>query len=144
MITPPGLAVPTSEDKNIHITEKAGKPIVGLWRVGSKASWSDESEAQSTSSNINLRTEKGAIDAHVVVTSYARDDRPQVDVSTTTGPITIRMTRTENSRFDLRAESHSGNITVYLPTDFHGVICNTCLSMRFEPFYLVSVYGNLY
>jgi hypothetical protein len=91
MITPPGLTVPTSEDKNIHITEKAGKPIVGLWRVGSKASWSDESEAQSTSSNINLRTEKGAIDAHVVVTSYARDDRPQVDVSTTTGPITIRM-----------------------------------------------------
>ncbi|CAE6348037.1 unnamed protein product [Rhizoctonia solani] len=122
MITPPGLTVPMSEEKNIQVTEKANKPIVGLWRVGSRASWSDESEEHSTSSNIKLRTEKGAIDAHVVVTSYARDDRPQVDVSSTTGPVTIRMTRTENSRFDLHAESHSGNITVYLPTDFHGVI----------------------
>ncbi|CAE6479610.1 unnamed protein product [Rhizoctonia solani] len=122
MITPPGLTVPMNEEKNIQITEKANKSIVGLWRIGSRASWSDEPEEHPSSSNIKLRTEKGAIDAHVVVTSYARDDRPQVDVSTTTGPLTIRMTRTENSRFDLRAESHSGAITVYLPTDFHGVI----------------------
>ncbi|EUC67357.1 hypothetical protein RSOL_501800, partial [Rhizoctonia solani AG-3 Rhs1AP] len=122
LITPPGLTVPMNEEKIIQITEKASKPIVGLWRVGSRASWSDESEGHSSPSNITLRTEKGAIDAHVMITSFARDDRPSVDVSSTTGPLTIRITRTENSRFDLHAESSSGNITVYLPTDFHGVI----------------------
>ncbi|KAJ1310070.1 hypothetical protein OPQ81_006822 [Rhizoctonia solani] len=122
MVTPPGLTVPMDGEKNIQITEKYNKPIIGLWRVGSHASWSDESEERPSASNINLRTEKGAIDAHVVITSFARDDRPRVDVSTTTGPATIRMTRTENSRFDLHVESNSGTITVYLPTDFHGVI----------------------
>ncbi|CAE6509336.1 unnamed protein product [Rhizoctonia solani] len=122
MVSPSKLSVPTSEEKNIQIIEKAGKPIVGLWRVGSRASWSDESEENLKDSNIQLRTEKGAIDAHIVITSFARDDRPRIDVSTTTGPATIRMTRTENSRFDLHVESNSGNVTVYLPTDFHGVL----------------------
>ncbi|KAG8763986.1 hypothetical protein FRC11_007036 [Ceratobasidium sp. 423] len=91
MPTPPGLTVPTNNEKNIQITKKASKPIVGLWRVGSRASWSDESEERPTASNIKLRTEKGAIDAHVVITSFARDDRPRVNVSSTTGPVTIRM-----------------------------------------------------
>ncbi|CAE6522211.1 unnamed protein product [Rhizoctonia solani] len=119
MITPPGLAI---KEKNVQISEKAGKPIAGLWRVGSRTSWSDESEEDISPSNINLRTERGTINAHIVITSFARDDRPRVDVSSTTGPITIRMTRAENSRFDLHAESNSGTIIVYLPTDFHGVI----------------------
>ncbi|KAH7340587.1 hypothetical protein B0J17DRAFT_325921 [Rhizoctonia solani] len=122
MASPSELSVPMSEEKNIQITEKASKPIVGLWRVGTRASWSDESEESLKTSSVQLRTEKGAVDAHVVITSFARDDRPRIDVSTTTGPATIRMTRTENSRFDLHVESNSGNVTVYLPTDFHGVI----------------------
>ncbi|CAE7153775.1 unnamed protein product [Rhizoctonia solani] len=120
MITPPGLTA--VNEKNILVTEKASKPIVGMWRVGSCASWSNESEEHISPSNIKLRTEKGAIDAHIVVTSFARDDRPCVDVSSTTGSVTVRLTRTENSRFDLHAGSNSGTITVYLPTDFHGVI----------------------
>lgn len=122
LITPPGLVVPVYEEKNIHLFETDAKPIAGLWRVGSQSSWANEPKERDSADNLKLRTEKGAVNAHVVVTSFARDARPTVDVSSTTGPLTIKMTRTENSRFDLRAESQSGTVTVYLPTDFHGVI----------------------
>lgn len=94
MITPPGLAVPVYEEKNIHLFETDAKPIVGLWRVGSQSSWTNESKEHGSADNLKLRTEKGAVNAHVVVTSFARDARPTVDVSSTTGPLTIKMVRT--------------------------------------------------
>jgi hypothetical protein len=91
MVTPPGLQVPVYEEKDIDLAETNTKSIIGLWRVGSRSSWSDESDGLPKASNLKLRTEKGAVDAHVVVTSFARDGRPSVDVSSTTGPLTIKM-----------------------------------------------------
>ncbi|QRV86440.1 hypothetical protein RhiJN_14458 [Ceratobasidium sp. AG-Ba] len=122
MVTPPGLKAPTYDEKDILVKTNEARPITGLWRVGSRSAWSDESEGVPMASNLKLHGEKGAIDAHVVIASYARDGRPNVDIETTTGPITVKLTRTENSRFDLKAHSNSGTVTVYLPGDFHGVI----------------------
>ncbi|KAG9127104.1 hypothetical protein FRC07_000664 [Ceratobasidium sp. 392] len=122
MVTPPGLRAPVPEDKDIELRVTQADHLTGLWRVGSRSAWSDESEGVPMANNLKLHAERGPIDAHVVIASYARDGRPNVDIETTTGSITVKLTRTENSRFDLKAHSNSGTVTVYLPGDFHGVI----------------------
>ncbi|KAG8678421.1 hypothetical protein FRC09_019851 [Ceratobasidium sp. 395] len=125
MRTPPGLYVAVQEDRDIELRATEAKPITGLWRVGTRPAWFEEAETTDglpMASNLKLRSEKGAIDAHVVISSFARDGRPNIDLETTTGAINIKLTRTENSRFDVKAHSNSGVVTIYLPGDFHGVI----------------------
>lgn len=93
MVTPPGLKVPVYEEKDVVVDVTDTKPITGLWRVGSRSSWSDESEGLPMANNLKLHADKGAVDAHVVIASYARDGRPSVDIESTTGPITVKLVR---------------------------------------------------
>jgi len=120
---------PLSDRKPTNNLEiyQACAPINGSWKIDSslqmpRSTPRKPDEMDKDRPNVSLTTKIGTIDANIELAGGPEADRARLVNTTYVGTIDVVISSPRGQKFDLRCQTSTGTIDIYLPRSFHGPI----------------------